>query len=111
MKKSDMILIIAIIAVALLIALGFSIFRPTATDTVIVELDGDVVKKLPLDKDTEYRIDCPDGGFNLLIIKDGRAYVSEASCPDKVCIHTGAVGELKPVVCRPNKIVITLSEG
>lgn len=111
MKKSDIILIVAIIAIATLITFGFIIFRSSATDTVIVELDGDVVKKLPLDKDTEYRIDCPDGGFNLLIIKDGKAYVSEASCPDKVCINTGAVGELKPVVCRPNKLVIMLSEG
>ena len=111
MKKSDIILISAILAIALLIALGFFIFQSfNHIQTVIVEVDGDIVKKLPLNKDTEYRIESPNGGFNILIIKEGKAYISEASCPDKVCVHTGCISELKPVICLPNKVAITLGE-
>lgn len=111
MKKGDIILLAIILAVALLLVLGFIILRSsTQRDTVIVEVDGKIVKKLPLGKNTEYRIDNPNGGFNMLIIKDGKAYISEASCPDKICAHSGSLSELKPIVCAPNKLVITLGE-
>ncbi|HBE87040.1 MAG TPA: hypothetical protein DDW53_19330, partial [Lachnoclostridium sp.] len=37
------------------------------------------------------------------------ASITEASCPDKVCVRTGKIhrsGEL--IVCLPNRVVITI---
>ena len=66
--------------------------------------------RLPLAKDTEMRIEGYGGGYNILVINDGRAYIKEASCPDLVCVHTGHADELKSVVCAPNRVVISIEE-
>ena len=44
-------------------------------------------------------------GTNHLIIKGGEVWVSEATCPDKICVHQGKIhmdGEI--IVCLPNKM-------
>ena len=49
------------------------------------------------------------GGYNVITVKDGEISVSEASCPDKICVHHGPLkNELLPIVCMPNRLVITL---
>ncbi|MBR2613326.1 MAG: NusG domain II-containing protein, partial [Clostridia bacterium] len=51
-----------------------------------------------------------NGGTNLLIIKDGKAYISEATCPDLVCVHTGHADELKSIVCLPNRVTVSIEK-
>lgn len=112
MKKNDVILLAVLITLFLaLVLILFLFIGRSESDTVVIEVDGKVIEELPIHKDTEYLIGGINGGSNLLIIKDGKAYVSEASCPDKVCVNTGALSELKPIVCLPNKVIITLKEG
>lgn len=112
MKKRDLILLLSVIAVALLATVALWLTGAFgAADKVIVTVDGEVYREFPLDEDTEYRIETENGGYNILIIKDGEAFVSEASCPDKVCVNTGAAQEIKPVVCLPNKVVISIEKG
>lgn len=48
-------------------------------------------------------------GYNVITVKNGEIFVSGASCPDKICEHHGALkNELLPIVCMPNKLIITL---
>ena len=105
MKKNDIILLVSVLVVALAV---FLIIRmiPSTGDTVVVEVDGATVAELPLSKDTEYLIQGYNCGTNLLIIKDGKARISEASCPDKVCIHMGYADELNVLTCLPNKVIV-----
>ena len=42
------------------------------------------------------------------LMKDGKAYISEASCPDKICVRTGAADELRSVVCLPNRVKLSV---
>ena len=40
-------------------------------------------------------------------IKDGKVSVTEASCPDKVCVNHGSTDQTAdPIVCLPNKLVV-----
>jgi hypothetical protein len=44
------------------------------------------------------------------VIKDGRAYISEATCPDLICVRTGYADELKSIVCLPNEVTVSIEE-
>ena len=73
---------------------------------VEITVDGKLVQTLDLNKNADLIIDGVNGGTNHLIIQDGTAWISEASCPDKVCVHQGKVslnGEL--IVCLPNRVI------
>ena len=82
-----------------------------AGGTVTVQMDGKVVMELPLDEDAELTLG--EGEHtNTLVIRDGKAQVVEASCPDKICVGQGAVqyaGE--SIVCLPHKLVVTIQGG
>ena len=79
--------------------------------TVAVQIDGKVAMELPLDKDRSLVLG--EGEHtNTLVIRDGKAQVVEASCPDKICVGQGAIqytGE--SIVCLPHKLVITVQGG
>ena len=73
-------------------------------------MDGKVVEILDLSKDTELTVTGPGGGTNHLIVKDGEIWCSEASCPDKVCVHQGKKHlSSDTIVCLPNKMVVTIT--
>ncbi len=74
---------------------------------VEVQVDGTVVTTLPLDSDTTYIIDGVDGGHNTLVIADGKACVTEATCPDGVCVRHRAIDKAgQSIICLPNKVVV-----
>ncbi len=114
MKKKDIILLFSVLIVSLLCLISFviiSYFSKERADMVVITVDKETVKNLPLSEDTEYLIESDEGGFNLLVIENGKAYIKEASCPDKICIHMGAASEIKPISCMPNGVVVSIKEG
>lgn len=49
------------------------------------------------------------GARNVLRIEPGKISMAEASCPDQVCVHTGAIDSgILPIVCLPNHIVVRI---
>ena len=58
-----------------------------------------------LHKDQEYTVKNDQGGVNVFVIRDGKAWVTEASCPDKICMDQGQVSqEGEMIVCLPNRM-------
>lgn len=44
---------------------------------------------------------------NLLVIKDGKASMKEADCPDKICVaHKPICKKGETIVCLPHKVVV-----
>ena len=115
MKKNDVILIAVLLVVALLTAGGMRIWQMNNTkDTanVVVTIDGEVYGTYPLSEDRTERIELPDGSYNILIISDGYADVTEASCPDQICVkHNHIRYSKESIVCLPNKVVVTVEGG
>ena len=109
MKKSDIILLSVILAVCLIVFGVFALIFLGNGEVVVVRVDGEEYARLPLNKDTQLLIQ-GENGTNLLVIKDRRAYVSEASCPDLICVKTGYANELKSIVCLPNKVTISIEK-
>ena len=86
-------------------------FTRQAGGTVSIQIDGKPVMELPLSEDAQ--IVLGEGKHtNTLVIRDGKARVVEASCPDRICVGQGAVqyaGE--SIVCLPHRLVITVRGG
>lgn len=111
LKTGDLILVGGLlVVVAVLFLLLF--LRPNHSNAAEVVVDGKVVMTLPLNTDTVVTIDGADGGTNTLAIGYGRAWVSGASCPDKVCVRHHAIkGSGESIICLPNRVVVRIVGG
>ena len=108
----DLILVGALLLVALL--LFFLVRngqdRATGTDAVaVVTVDGAEVGRYPLNKSGTFPL---NNGSNILVVENGEAWVSEANCPDKVCMGMGKIsrnGEF--IACLPNRLIVVVEGG
>ena len=108
--KNDLILVAALLVLA---AAGFVIFNAfkQAGDYAVVSVNGTEVARYPLDKELETDI-VTDGGVNTLVIKEGKASVSFASCPDLICVGHRKISNVgETIVCLPNKVVISIEKS
>lgn len=109
-KKNEIILAAGILAAAFLLYIGNLILFSKPSTLAEIAVDGNVVATLDLAKDTEMDIEGYEGGSNHLVIKDGEASVTDASCPDKVCMKKGGIqknGEM--IICLPNRVTIRIT--
>ncbi|MDT3843631.1 MAG: NusG domain II-containing protein [Bacillota bacterium] len=111
-KKNTLLLLAAVLLISALswAVYGFrtGAFQNKDTKIVEIQVDGSRYGRYPLDQDTEFEIQSIAGRVHF-IIKDGKAAITESTCPDKVCVHTGWIsqsGEL--IVCLPNQVVVTV---
>ena len=95
-------LLLIIIAAA---AALYSVFRPRETgDRVTVTVRGEKCGEYSLSEDGIYSL---NGGTNILEIKNGRARMTEADCPDRICVKEGWVSRMgECITCLPNKLVV-----
>lgn len=102
------ILLCAVILVVALIA--FVVFKATMKDGnfAVVLINGEEKYRYSLSENGEHLI--KNGEYeNLLVIKDGKAYVTEANCRDKICVSHRAVSSTgESIVCLPHKLVISI---
>ena len=54
--------------------------------------------------------DSHGGGYNIVTVQDGKIAVTEANCPDQICVnHKPTNQTADPIVCLPNKLVVEVS--
>ncbi len=105
MKKRDIILIASILLIAIAFFLIVELTKEEGAG-VVVKVDGVEVAEYSLSKSGTYPL---NGGTNILVIEDGRAYLSDANCPDKLCVHQGKISRTGEVItCLPNKLTVTV---
>lgn len=102
----DIVLVILLVVLAGGMYIGNQIMNRKPAVIVEVSVDGVVVEELDLSKDTEFVVKGYQGGTNTLVIENGQVYITDATCPDKVCIDQGKInrsGEM--IVCLPNLMI------
>lgn len=105
--KNDIILTASVLIVAVLVFFIIGLITKNG-NYVEVKKNGEIIGKYSLAENRTVEIK-DENGYNLLIIEDGKAFISEASCPDKLCVNQGKVSTNgKALVCLPNKTVITV---
>ena len=104
-------LMIAAVLLLAALALFFLMRSRQERDTgigaqAVVTVDGREIGRYPLRKSGTFSL---NGGTNILVVENGEAWVSEAACPDKVCMGMGKIsrnGEF--IACLPNHLLIVV---
>ena len=113
-KKSnhlDLMIITGMITIGLLLVIVV-LFVQTDGEMVTVEVSGKEIASFPLSEEVTYVIDGKNGGTNTLMIKDGYAWVEDASCPDGLCRNMGKIhNSSQSIICLPNEVVIRITGG
>ena len=56
-----------------------------------------------------FQIEGENGAYNTVLVEPGYISITDASCPDKVCISQGKISDgVLPITCLPNGIVIQI---
>lgn len=104
LRKKDWILILVILLVAGLAFLLHEVIGGKGAGVVTIKVDGVLEGTYQLSEDQEIPI---NGGTNILEIKDGKADMIEADCPDKLCVNQKAISlNHESIICLPNKVVV-----
>ena len=100
---ADIILIGALLVLALSAFIITELLREDGA-FVRVSVDGEVVAEYPLSEDGEYSL---NGGTNILVIKNGEAYIGWADCPKQICVKDGSISRTgERITCLENRVII-----
>lgn len=106
--RNDIILIVSMVFAALVCIASFALVS-TDGGLVLVYVDGDLRGEYDLSDDITLEIEGYMGGSNRLVISDGAAFIDEASCPDKLCVHQGRIRKKgEELVCLPNRVIVKI---
>lgn len=109
-RKNDLILIFAALLLAAALWGALAVFRSEGA-YALVTVNGEEYGRYALDKDTQQSIISGEHS-NLLVISEGGARISEADCPDKLCVNQGEIrygGQ--SIICLPHKVVVEIVGG
>lgn len=110
--KAIIFLLLAAVAAsaAVLLLRGRGEDRPVARIT----RDGVLLEEIDLTTvDQPYTLTFEDeSGRNVVTVEQGRIRVSEADCPDRVCVNQGWISDgTVPIVCLPHRLMIEIKGG
>lgn len=102
LKIGDILIISIVLISALLILFGG---KKEQGDFAVLEIDGRIIKTFSLSEDTEYIY---NGNYsNTISVKNGQIYISDANCPDKICVNSKSISIPNDVICcLPNKLLL-----
>lgn len=102
----DIIFVMGVLAVSLLIWLAFRYINGSSGGSVAVVRNGQEEGRYSLLEDNVYIIS-GETGYNLLVISGGEAFITDADCPDGLCMKQKAISRKgESIICLPHKLVI-----
>ncbi len=106
--KNDILLILALLVLA---GAAYGILRLTREpgNEAAVTVDGQLVLTVPLSREATVTVGENRGFRNVVEVSGGRVRVTDADCPDRLCVRQGWIrysGE--SIVCLPHKLVVTV---
>ena len=113
--KRDILLAAAVLAAAAVLGLYFRMGNRNKAETekgvLEITIDGELYGNFPLKEDKEMIV-TSSYGSNTVVIEQGRAYVKEADCPDKICVGMQEIkGDGEIICCLPHRLFLTVREG
>lgn len=113
-KTTIWIVFFAVLCIAALAL--FFLFQNTQVNgsTACIYVDGELYDTIDLNAVAipyEIRIEGDNGSYNIISVEHGQISVSEASCPDQICVNQGWITDsLIPITCLPNRVVVEIEE-
>lgn len=109
MKKGDFVLIIIILVVGISSFAAFW-FKGEDAKFAVITVNGADYMSLSLNTDTTVRIPESGDSYNIVTIKNGTVQISEADCPDKICVNHSSISRVgETIICLPHKLSIMIT--
>ena len=106
-QKGDGVAIGAVILAAAALLIFFLLDARKTDGPLVLRIyaDGAFVREMPLDQDGAFQV---DGAYmNRVEVRDGKAAITESTCPGEDCVHSGWISQPgRSVVCLPNRVEI-----
>ena len=111
LKNPNVLLLLALLLAGGILALVLLLGAKSGA-TVEVRVAGKTVASYSLQKNRTIELE-GEGGSNTLVIEGGKAWMTEADCPDGLCLGMGKISSAgQSIVCLPHKLVVEVkSEG
>lgn len=107
-KRNDIILIVLIVLASIFLFVAM-VIKQEDGGIVVLKVGGETYKDFPLLEDMTYTMEFEDGRYNTIVIKDGYVEISDASCPDQICVNHRKIQKSgETIVCLPNQLVIEI---
>lgn len=100
------IVLIAFLTLGSLTWLGFELFH--REDGVVVEIynEGGLYQRLDLRQAASVKVRGPLGD-SIISVKNGQVRFLDSPCPDKLCVHMGAISKTGgTLICAPNRVSV-----
>lgn len=112
-KKWDIILIAALLVLSLIPAGLFwlSDAESSGSTYAVVQVNGTVYKKILLTghRGEETFTIVTDRGYNTVVVRDETIGITNADCPDQICVSEGFISRPgATTVCLPHKVLIEI---
>lgn len=109
-RRNDFILVAVLLGLALVCLLAMLLLRRGGVRVVIYR-DGQRAESFALSENRVFEI-VSAGGTNRLEIRDGEAFLTDADCPDRLCVHMGKIRyDGQTIVCLPHKVIVAIEGG
>ena len=106
--RADVIVIVSLLLLALALYLALNSSRREG-GAAVVRVNGVETERYSLLQNGSFPL---NGGSNILVIEDGYAWMSEANCPDHICVRQGKIHYTGQVItCLPNRLTVTIEGG
>ena len=108
-KRADLMVLGALVIIGLLLVLILFLTDGRGA-RVVVSVGGEETAVFSLDEETEWVIE-GRGGCNVLEIRDGKARIAEADCPDKLGARSGWISRRgQSILCLPHQVVVEIRD-
>ncbi|MCI8465769.1 MAG: NusG domain II-containing protein [Lachnospiraceae bacterium] len=109
-KRLDIWLILGVFLLAFSVWFYLRLMREEGA-FVVIETEGKEMGRYSLSESLTVELSSP-GGTNRLVIENGTAKITEADCPDRLCVNQKAVRyQGESIICLPHKMTIRIEGG
>ncbi len=110
--KADILIIAGILFIAILIMIVPGLFYKNNIAEVVIIQERTEIGRYSLLQNETITVTDSEGGYNLIMINEGTVQVTDADCPDKLCVKQRAINcHGESIICLPHKLVIQISSG
>ena len=110
-KRNDIIMGVIVLVIALVSLVFFAVTKKEGS-TILITVGGEEYQTLELDQNVTLTVDGEGNSHNTVVVEDGYVWMSDADCPDKLCVkHNKIHYNHETIVCLPHKVVVEIING
>lgn len=108
-----------IIVIAVVVIAAFSAFlipdiisRNREGGMAVIIQDNEEICRYTLSEDRTVTIQGKNQGYNLILMSEGTVNVTDADCPDKLCVRQKSISKNgESIICLPHRLIILIESS